>query len=120
MRRLRLIELTLLGCLVTPWLSLLPGLPQWGLGWMNRPDDLAGALTPETTAVVGRVEERERLDRAVLVARAQPSQDEKAATALPPLLTISWPPNPVVLLATPPLSTVCDPPVVILLPLVTP
>src|SRR5262245_43219509 len=28
-RRLRLIELTLAGCLLVPWLVLVPGLPRW-------------------------------------------------------------------------------------------
>ncbi len=36
-RRLRLAELTLLGCLLAPWLSLLPGLPRFSLGWLEAP-----------------------------------------------------------------------------------
>jgi hypothetical protein len=34
-RRLRLAELTLLGCLLAPWLYLLPGLPHYALGWLE-------------------------------------------------------------------------------------
>jgi beta-lactamase regulating signal transducer with metallopeptidase domain/protocatechuate 3,4-dioxygenase beta subunit len=35
-RRLRLVELGLLACLVVPWLQLLPGVGQWSLGWLDR------------------------------------------------------------------------------------
>ncbi len=34
-RQLRLIELTLLGCLLLPWLALAPALPHFSLGWLN-------------------------------------------------------------------------------------
>lgn len=34
-RRLRLAELALLGCLLAPWLHLVPGLPQYPLGWLK-------------------------------------------------------------------------------------
>jgi beta-lactamase regulating signal transducer with metallopeptidase domain len=34
-RRLRLAELTLLGCLLAPWLNLVPGLPHYALGWLE-------------------------------------------------------------------------------------
>ncbi|HKB40224.1 MAG TPA: M56 family metallopeptidase [Gemmataceae bacterium] len=36
-RRIRLIELTLLGCLLVPWLSRLPGTARWSLGWLGAP-----------------------------------------------------------------------------------
>ena len=32
-RRLRIIELTLVGCLISPWLVMIPGYPQWVVGW---------------------------------------------------------------------------------------
>ena len=32
-RRLRIIELTLVGCLVAPWLGMIPAYPQWSIGW---------------------------------------------------------------------------------------
>jgi beta-lactamase regulating signal transducer with metallopeptidase domain len=52
-RRLRLIELTLLGCLVVPWLNQFPGLPHWSLGWLNfaapAVGDAAVAQTEEPT-----------------------------------------------------------------------
>ncbi|MHB1425182.1 MAG: M56 family metallopeptidase [Gemmataceae bacterium] len=34
-RRQRLAELTLLGCLLAPWLNLVPGLPHFALGWLG-------------------------------------------------------------------------------------
>ena len=34
-RRLRWAELTLVGCLLAPWLNLVPGLPHVGLGWLE-------------------------------------------------------------------------------------
>jgi beta-lactamase regulating signal transducer with metallopeptidase domain len=34
-RRQRLAELTLLGCLLVPWLNLVPGLPHYALGWLE-------------------------------------------------------------------------------------
>jgi beta-lactamase regulating signal transducer with metallopeptidase domain len=34
-RRLRIIELTLLGCLMVPWLSMVPGYPQLSIGLWN-------------------------------------------------------------------------------------
>ena len=36
-RRLRLAELTMLGCLLAPWLHLVPGLPGYPLGWLRAP-----------------------------------------------------------------------------------
>src|SRR6266540_2151904 len=36
-RRIRLIELTLLGSLLVPWLSRLPGTPRWSLRWLGEP-----------------------------------------------------------------------------------
>jgi beta-lactamase regulating signal transducer with metallopeptidase domain len=44
-RRLRLAELTLLGCLLAPWLNLLPGLPRYALGWLDSPRAEAIVLT---------------------------------------------------------------------------
>src|SRR5437879_409883 len=34
-RRIRLIELALVGSLVVPWLSRLPALPHWSTGWVE-------------------------------------------------------------------------------------
>src|SRR5262245_6534827 len=36
-RKIRLIELTLLGCLLSPWVGGLALLPQWRLGWLDTP-----------------------------------------------------------------------------------
>src|SRR5438309_11574906 len=72
-RKLRLIEMTLFGCLLAPWLSLLSGLPQWSLGWLGAPDSPAFVrATIETAASPAGAEDvvdaRQRLDRAVLAA----------------------------------------------------
>jgi beta-lactamase regulating signal transducer with metallopeptidase domain len=46
-RRLRLIELTLVGCLVVPWLSRLPGLPHWSVGLLTLPqEEIAPDVSP--------------------------------------------------------------------------
>src|SRR5438876_12097610 len=55
-RRIRLIELTLLGALLVPWLSLLPGMPRWSLGWLSEPrtEEVAQVLVedrPDSVAV---------------------------------------------------------------------
>jgi beta-lactamase regulating signal transducer with metallopeptidase domain len=42
-RRLRLIELTLFGCLLVPWLSQAPGLPHWSFGWLTLPAEEAAS-----------------------------------------------------------------------------
>ncbi len=49
-RRLRLLELTLFGCLLAPWLGLLPGLPRWSVGV------LPGAAAEAAPAVPSRHE----------------------------------------------------------------
>src|SRR5262249_59728798 len=82
-RRLRLIELTVLGCLLTPWLSLLSGLPQWSLGVLSGPESPAVTAAPDNRAGEHGFEDRERLDRAVLAARAEQSTEEKADAVAP-------------------------------------
>jgi hypothetical protein len=49
-RKLRLAELTLLGCLLAPWLAGLPGLPHWHLGLLGEapPEQAAPAVAEET------------------------------------------------------------------------
>ena len=42
-RRLRIIELTLVGCLVAPWLGAIPGYPQLAIRW-------PGVMAPQTVA----------------------------------------------------------------------
>jgi beta-lactamase regulating signal transducer with metallopeptidase domain len=86
-RRLRLIELTLLGCLLTPWLSLLSGVPQWSLGWLASTDSPAVAVAASGSAIEDRSVDREQLDRAVLAARTEQSVDEKATVIVPPPLS---------------------------------
>ena len=45
-RRLRIIELTLAGCLIAPWLGMIPGYPQLAIGWRHIG---TGALVDEKT-----------------------------------------------------------------------
>src|SRR5262249_17808622 len=62
-RRLRLIELTFLGCLLAPWLSLVSGLPQWSLGWLDVPAATAAALDPPNASTAAAdIEDQDRLD----------------------------------------------------------
>ena len=84
-RRLRLIELTFLGCLLAPWLSLVSGLPQWSLGWLDAP--AATAAAPDTrgaSAAAADMEDHDRQDRAILAARGEQSKAEKAPAIVPP------------------------------------
>jgi beta-lactamase regulating signal transducer with metallopeptidase domain/uncharacterized GH25 family protein len=56
-RRLRLIELTLLGCLLVPWLSRVPGLPHWSAGLLGAPpadDPPALSVTSGSPAAAGQ------------------------------------------------------------------
>src|SRR5271169_1245901 len=48
-RRLRLIELTLLGCLLAPWVNQLPGIPQWFLGWIDLGTPAAAGVSSDST-----------------------------------------------------------------------
>jgi hypothetical protein len=45
-RRLRLAELTMLGCLLVPWLNLVPGLQQFTLGWLKPPEVRVAGTPP--------------------------------------------------------------------------
>jgi beta-lactamase regulating signal transducer with metallopeptidase domain/protocatechuate 3,4-dioxygenase beta subunit len=85
-RKLRLIELTLLGCLLAPWLSLLSGLPQWSLGWLESPEQTVARAKAVTSVAQGDIEDRDRLDLAELSARAEQSSEEKAVAFVPPTL----------------------------------
>ena len=49
-RRLRLIELTLLGCLLVPWVNQLPGMPQWFLGWIDLGSPPPAAVSSTSTS----------------------------------------------------------------------
>ncbi len=49
-RRVRIIELTLLACLVVPWLSRVPGLPHWSAGLLGEPVPVKTAEPDETPA----------------------------------------------------------------------
>lgn len=47
-RRLRLAELTLIGCLLAPWLHLVPGLPHYALGLLEATRVESAVRAPET------------------------------------------------------------------------
>src|SRR5262249_56963382 len=78
-RRLRLIELTLFGCLFIPWLPLLSGRPQWSIGLLDSMESPAVAETTGDSSILDDAMDRDRLDRAVLAARATQATGEKAA-----------------------------------------
>jgi beta-lactamase regulating signal transducer with metallopeptidase domain len=90
-RKLRLIELTLLGCLLAPWLSLLSGLPRWSLGWIvsseATAESFAAAGTATVTVAQGDWESRERQDRAMVAARTQESSVDKTVAGVTPTPT---------------------------------
>jgi len=93
-RRLRLIEWTLFGCVLSPWLSLLSGLPQWSLGWLDPGKSPVVAAAPAYPSGAGRFEDGERLDRTVLAAQESQSTDEKAPSVVsPPLPSEPTPPE---------------------------
>jgi beta-lactamase regulating signal transducer with metallopeptidase domain/protocatechuate 3,4-dioxygenase beta subunit len=50
-RRLRLLELTLLGCLIAPWVALVPALPHWSLGLLTAPARGADSAAPQSRGV---------------------------------------------------------------------
>jgi beta-lactamase regulating signal transducer with metallopeptidase domain/protocatechuate 3,4-dioxygenase beta subunit len=118
-RKLRLLELTLAGCLLAPWLSLVSGLPQWSLGWLEsteQPDSSAAASRATAVTAVAQSDWRNRdsLDQAELAARTQQSLEEKAGGIVPPtpsseptpqapeapqLATLAWPSTPQMIVA---------------------
>jgi beta-lactamase regulating signal transducer with metallopeptidase domain/protocatechuate 3,4-dioxygenase beta subunit len=94
-RKLRLIELTLLGCLLAPWLSLLSGLPQWSLGWLGSNQMIAESSASTSDAADSQAdwESRDREDRVIAAARAEQSTAEKGTAVVPP--TSASEPTPV-------------------------
>jgi beta-lactamase regulating signal transducer with metallopeptidase domain/protocatechuate 3,4-dioxygenase beta subunit len=92
-RRLRMIELTLLGCLVVPWLGLLPGLPQWSLGWLATAETFSSAALAVPSEPLVQSDQRERLEQALLAARTEEKTDK---TTLAPIVPDALPsePNP--------------------------
>lgn len=84
-RRLRVIELTLLGCLLVPWLSLVSGLPQWSLGWLPAPEPVMEIPMARAVSRAGGFDEQQRLELAVLAERAkQQTADQAISTVQPP------------------------------------
>jgi protocatechuate 3,4-dioxygenase beta subunit len=77
--RLRAIQLTLLGCLLVPWLSLLSGLPQWSLGWLPASKPVAETSALPAPPVAEQGEELERFQQAVLTERAKAQVEEEAS-----------------------------------------
>jgi beta-lactamase regulating signal transducer with metallopeptidase domain/protocatechuate 3,4-dioxygenase beta subunit len=116
-RRLRLLELTLLGCLVVPWLSLASGWPCWSLGLLSaQPAGAEDAPAPSEETFVVR-EPRELHEAAVVVERSTKQAEDSPAIAAvqpapateptpappePPQLaaTVSWPSTPQLIVAT--------------------
>ncbi|MFV2091955.1 MAG: M56 family metallopeptidase, partial [Hyphomicrobiales bacterium] len=47
---MRIIELTLVGCLISPWLGMIPGYPQWAIGWwaVSPPERHEAVAIPST------------------------------------------------------------------------
>jgi beta-lactamase regulating signal transducer with metallopeptidase domain/protocatechuate 3,4-dioxygenase beta subunit len=56
-RRLRLIELTLLGGLLAPWLTLVPVLPHWSLGLLHATPPASAQVVPEEMPVASPTNE---------------------------------------------------------------
>jgi protocatechuate 3,4-dioxygenase beta subunit len=93
-RRLRWAELTLLGCLLTPWLGLVPGLPRYELGWLETVKMETAPPAPEIgeSVPVGLAEpphlapsldeKGERPVSAALSKSTQPADDQPISTAV--------------------------------------
>jgi beta-lactamase regulating signal transducer with metallopeptidase domain/protocatechuate 3,4-dioxygenase beta subunit len=114
-RRLRLLELTLLGCLVVPWLGLASGWPRWSLGVLATPaeEDVESPSAPtEATAVLFEPREQSELREAQeqnvrapkqandtpaapAVQAGMTTEPEPAPPAAPALAaSVSWPTTP--------------------------
>lgn len=77
-RRVRLIELTLLGCLLLPLASQLPWLPRWSAGWISFEQRASPVLVPpETASLSASPHESTPLGRATTLSVAN---DETPAT----------------------------------------
>jgi beta-lactamase regulating signal transducer with metallopeptidase domain/protocatechuate 3,4-dioxygenase beta subunit len=86
-RRLRVLELTLLGCLLVPWLHLVPGLPQWSLGWLT-PAPTANLSTPPVEEAVVRSGRQEQIQPSPVEARSREEGDPtRSVTGMHPQLS---------------------------------
>jgi hypothetical protein len=90
-QRLRIAELTLLGCLLVPWLDFIPGLPHFTLGWLEPPAAQTAALVTRTEETLPAIPSRQPLTP---VATQEPvaapvieSAGVVVAPALPPSLS---------------------------------
>ena len=115
-RRLRLAELTLFGCLLAPWLSLLPGLPRFALGWLQAPRSEArvenGGMRAEGHAPsAGRaihsapalpVQPGGKLEEAATLVgpSSVPSEPAPPAAEAPQVATVAAPPAPLLVVLT--------------------
>jgi beta-lactamase regulating signal transducer with metallopeptidase domain len=112
-RRLRLAELTLFGCLLTPWLILLPGLPRFSLGWLEAPRPEAraegGGASAESharsvvldsrspTALPEQAEGKLAEATTLVGPAAAPSEAAPPATEVPQAAAVAAPPAPLLL-----------------------
>jgi beta-lactamase regulating signal transducer with metallopeptidase domain/protocatechuate 3,4-dioxygenase beta subunit len=92
-RRLRLIELTLFGGLLVPWLSLLPGLPHWSLGWLD-PTPPAPAEVAPTDARPETYPSANPQPNGLLAAKVLAVKEDTPAAAAPQEPTSSASPAP--------------------------
>ena len=87
-QRLRVIALTLAGCLILPWLSLLPALPHYSVGVLSSPQTVdqspvSQPILPEASSVAGGAPALPQLRPVEVAADAQPV--EVPATVPDPL-----------------------------------
>src|SRR6516162_3463417 len=76
-RRLRLMEITLVACLLAPLLSLCPAVPRWSLGWFESPSEGHAQLNGQHTETTGQA-----LDQSTaLTALPDPVPSRPAAVA---------------------------------------
>jgi beta-lactamase regulating signal transducer with metallopeptidase domain/5-hydroxyisourate hydrolase-like protein (transthyretin family) len=93
-RRLRLAELTLLGCLLVPWLNLVPGLPHYGLDWLaaSQPEPVLSVPQDDLTSTPIGIHRSART-----ISNLQESAEKQAANASPlssatsPAMSVSTP-----------------------------
>jgi protocatechuate 3,4-dioxygenase beta subunit len=89
-RRLRLAELTLLGCLLVPWLNGVPGLPRYELGWLGAPRaDAAPAPGADRPGPAPGVQDPAGPAPPPAAAGRPPEGNDTAVTLSPPLPTAS-------------------------------
>jgi hypothetical protein len=96
-RRLRLAELTLLGCLLAPWLSLVPGLPRYELGWLGASpaEPVVSSPGADRSMPAPAVHESVRASRSLGVTEGKREEAgwRAAPSSLPPAPAVETPPQ---------------------------